>query len=239
MLRSRDVFALVFAATVGAVLPNLALAEVTPSEVCQVLDHINRELEAILAAAGRTPPTDPGAPAVAERRSRHVLQEAREVLQRIGDIHGHHGLPEVDVPDFPLHEVTSSEMEVFADAVLEAIRELRPVFGATETPAPAPLPSGKTPPDVFALLHEVGLGIDALGETKVEPRHVYRTALIMAHQLDDIRDQIGQAVAIKVAVGSSTTVEFAMPKRADQVPTNLYDAIGLSRALVDGLERSS
>lgn len=176
-------------AALGVASP--AAAEVTPSHVYQVVDDIHRELLAILDGAGKQAKRDEEAPAVAERQPRHVIQEARELIHKIEEIHGHHGLPEIEEPPFPLHEITPEEVKEYVDLALEEIRALRPVFGVTTAPEPAPLPSGKTPTDVYELLHLTSLQLDGLGETDIKPFHVYRVALTVIHELDDIWDHSG------------------------------------------------
>lgn len=190
MTRIRMFFAAVAVTLAGAVAP--ATAEVTPSHVYQLVDDIQRELDLILSTVGKSAKHDAGAPAIAERQPRHVIQEARELLIRIEQIHGHHDLPEIAVPAFPIHEITPSEVREFVDLALEELRELKPAFGVTATPEPAPLPSGKTPTDVYGLLHEVGLQLDSLGETGVKPYHIYHSAMTVLHELDGIWEHLGR-----------------------------------------------
>lgn len=301
MTKTRMFAAAAAAALIGIAAP--ASAEVTPNHVYQVVDDIQRELDLILNTVGKEAKHDESAPAVAERRPRHVIQEARELLIRIEEIHGHHGLEEVDIPAFPVHEVTPGEVKDFVDLALEEIRELRPEFGVTATAEPAPLPTGKTPTDVYALLHEVSLQVDELGETGVKPYHVYHSAMAVLHELDNIWDHTGRTgdvhlepshgmgdqetydmaygllediahlggqtgfavpggivvlerrtgdisqadimellnaamaelAAVKVTVGSTEPVEFAMPTHIDRLPTNSHDALRAGRSMISVL----
>lgn len=301
MSRFSILAAAVATALVGVAVP--ASAEATSSDVYQVVDNIQRELDLILNTVGKEAKHDTGAPAIPERQPRHVIQEARALLERIEEIHGHHGMEEIEIPPFPVREVTPEDVKQLVELALEEIRELRPALGVTATPEPAPLTPGMGATEVYGLLHEVSLQMDSLGETHIAPYHVYLTAMAVVHEMDNIWDHTGhggavhleshhgmgdqevydqayglledvqrlsqmdgfavpggvvllerragditnadimelltaamaELAAVKVAVGSSEAVEFAMPDHTDKLPTNAYDAIYLARSMVGGL----
>lgn len=115
----------------------------------------------------------------------------REALLKVRELRAMHGLSERDVPALPLRDVAPADVRQFVDAVLADIRELQPALGVSAPEAQASMRSGKTPTDVFAHLRQASLQLDALDETDIRPFHVYRVALTVTHELDDIWDHVG------------------------------------------------
>lgn len=187
---------------VGLATPVFA-ETITPSHVYQSVDKANTELALLHEANQSKPRSDKNAPALTERRPRHVLQKAREVLMKVQALRLINGLPEIDVPAFPVREVLPADVMKVVNRIAADVRDLRPIFGVTEPAPESALPSGKTPTDVFGNLVAAGLQVDGLGIPKSVPNAVYRVAMTIISDLEKVRAARGLADPVAMISGSS------------------------------------
>lgn len=189
---------------VGSILISApAVAQITPSHVYQVVDTINAELAAMHEANASTPKVDEGAPALTPRNPRHVIQKAREVLQKIEVLRSLNGLPENPVPPFPVAELTAGNVKALVDVAYKELVELRPVFKVTKVVPQAPLPTDKTPTDNYAHLQKASDALDGLGIPKTVPNDVFRLALMIADDLEKVRAARGKTGPVEAATGAT------------------------------------
>lgn len=186
MYRMTKVFLPVSVAILLAAAP-AAAQSVSPSQVYQLCADINAQLEVYHIANDTTPAADPDRPAVTERAPRHVLQKGREVLLKAQILRMLRGLPEEAPPPMPVREVTPADVKVQVDAALAALRSLSPAFGNPPPPPPSPLVEGKTPADNVVLLNQASLALDGLGVPALMPNDVFRLALTIVSDLEQIR----------------------------------------------------
>lgn len=199
---TRVLFGLPMLLAVGLATP--AFAEpITPSHVYQSVDKANAELALLHKANQSNAKADKKAPALTERRPRHVLQKAREVLMKVQALRLINGLPEKTVPPFPVREVLPADVKNVVDRIVADVADLRPVFGVTETAPPSPLPSGKTPTDVYGHLVAAGLQVDGLGIPKSVPNAVYRVALTIISDIEKVRAARGITDPVAMTTGAS------------------------------------
>jgi hypothetical protein len=179
--------------TIGIAMPAQA-QDATPSHVYQVVDNVNAELALLHEANGSTPKTDKNAAALTDRRPRHVLQKAREVLIKVQTVRKLNGLAEKPVPAFPVTEVKPADVKAMVERILADVKDLRSKFNVSKTAAAAALPSGKTPTDVYANLAAAGLHIDGLGLPKTVPNEVYQVALTIIGDLKHVASATGMSI---------------------------------------------
>lgn len=177
-----------------------AAAETTASDDYQVIDTINAELTLIHKANGSKPKPDHDAPVLTERRPRHVIQKAREVLNNVEILHDMQEIEREAVPAFTSdHEVTDEDVKIYLEHILSEVRKLTPTYGVKKHAAKAPLPKGKTDTDVYAHLEEINLSLEGLGIREVRPFDVYREIMVVIHDLELMREARG--VTGKIDVG--------------------------------------
>ena len=88
---------------VGLATP--AFAEtITRSHVFQSVDEANAEFALLHKANQSNPRSNKNAPALTERRLRHVLQKARDVLMKVQALRLINGLSENAAPPFPVRK---------------------------------------------------------------------------------------------------------------------------------------
>lgn len=176
---------------------------VTSSHVYQTVDEISNQLAIFHQVNGSQPERDRNAPALTQRRPRHVYQKARETFEMVQTLRQINGLPTTPTPPAPLAAVTPADVRGLVNRILAEVKGLRAVFGVAGAPAPAALKPGKTPTDVYANLVAVDLQIDGLGIPRIVPNDVYRIALAIIGDLEKIRAARGIDDPIAVQTGAS------------------------------------
>lgn len=186
-----------------------AVAQTTPDHVYQVVDNVKAELAEMLKANLSNPPQVKVN--LTERKPRHVLQKAREVYGDVQKLRKIKGLGENSLPTFPVRAVKPADVRVLADKILVDVQEVRKKTGAA-APAPAALPSGKTPTDVYGNLVQVKASIDELGVPVTTPNDVYQVALTIISDIEKVR----------AAKGVTTTVAEPAVSRGKE-PKDVYE----------------
>ncbi len=171
--------------SIAAVLLLLSLslraADVTPSHVFQVVDNIHNELALLHQANHSTPQVSEHS--MSTRRPRHVFQKGREVLLKVQSLRQLNGLAVSAVPPFPTTEITPGNVRRIMDQILRDLQGLRPVLGVRQDAVVAPLPSGKTPTDVYINIDKAGQAVDSLGIPAVVPNDVYRMVATLVNEV--------------------------------------------------------
>jgi hypothetical protein len=177
---------------------------VTPSDVYQVVEDVNGELALFHEANGSKPKKDKKAPALTNRRPRHVIQKAREVLLKVQALRKLNGLPENSVPAFPVREVKPADVKKIVEHVRTDVRELRGKFNVTKPSPASAKPSGKTPTDVYQNLTRASLQMDGLGIPRIVPNDVYRLAMTIIGDLELIRAKRGISGKVAMQTGAKS-----------------------------------
>lgn len=156
-------------------------AQVTPSHVYQVVDHIFQELEDLHRADFSAPPAVQLN--LTKRQPRHVLQKAQEIYTKVQKLRSLNGLPANPMLSIPVRKVTPGDVR---EAVRLSLRDLEAVRQFYQlAPAPKPdLPAKKTPTDVYGHLTRVSASLDALGLPVVVPNDVYLVAETLVSELE-------------------------------------------------------
>jgi len=213
----------VIAAAGAFISMSSAMAQTTPDHVYQVVDNVKAEL----AEMHKANLSDPHQVKVnlTERQPRHVLQKAREVygdVQKLRNVNGLDGKP---LPTFPVRKVTPADVRELADKILADVQDVRK---KTKTPAPAPaaLPSGKTPTDVYGNLVQVKASIGELGVPVIVPNDVYQVALTIISDIEKVR----AAKGVTTAVAEPADSKGKTPKDVYAVA---YKLLGKIKALTE------
>jgi hypothetical protein len=186
--------------------------EVTPSGVYQVVETINGELSALLAASGGYSGPVVDRPLPTRRQPRHVLQKAREVMLKVQVLRAENGLPETQLPPFPTTEATPADSKLMVTAILRDVLDLRSKFNVTTPVLPAPEVAGKTPTDVYAGLQRASDTLDALGVPRTMPNDVCRLAVMINEELE----------GILVARKRTQPAFIAAPGTGSKTPEDVY-----------------
>jgi hypothetical protein len=117
-------------------------AKITPSHVYQVVDDVVAEL-VLLAGVNFSDVKIPSVPAIKGKKPRHVIQKGLEILRQVQTLKMINGLKVSDVVPAPVREITPADVKNSVTQVLLQIRELKPIFGVTQKPAPAQLKKAK------------------------------------------------------------------------------------------------
>jgi len=160
------------------------VARTTPSHVFQVTEDVVRELRAFQASRGVT--AAPVRYVPHNRKPRHVMQKAREVLMQAGELKRSLGLADNSPAEIPVERVTPANVRRVAEKILDAVRGLRPKFGAPGAPPPVPFVNGKVPTDVYANLALIGDMLRSLGVRPWQPKDVYRLVVTVIRDLEAI-----------------------------------------------------
>ncbi len=198
-----------------------AMAQTTPSHVYQVVDNVKAELAEMHKANLSDPPRVKVN--LTERQPRHVLQKAREVYGDVQKLRKSRGLAENPLPAFPVREVTPADVRELADKILTNVREVRKETGAAD-PAPAALPSGKTPTDVYDNLVQAKASITAV--PVIMPNDVYQVALTIISDIEKVR----KAKKVTAEVPEPAASKGKKPKDVYEVA---YKLLGKVKALTE------
>jgi len=145
-----------------------------------------------------------------DKRPRHVLQKAREVLLKIHALKQLKGLETRHIPAFKVRLIEPREVKELVERVLVEVKDLRAAFDVEEVPAAAQLSTGKTPSDVYGNLMLLGYLIDELGIPKVVPNDVYRVAGAIVGELNMIHRKLG------------IDTEYTGTPASDKIPADVF-----------------
>jgi len=122
----------------GFVFSGVSLAQVTPSHVFQVTEDVRAEL-LLMHDQNFSTPNPPSFVAI-DKRPRHVLQKAREVLLKIHSLKQLKGLKTREIPPFKVRLIEPREVKELVERVLQETRDLRVAFDVDVAAGPSLLP---------------------------------------------------------------------------------------------------
>lgn len=155
--------------------------QVTPNHVYQVAEEIWLDLERMHEANFTKAATAPAE--TRPRRPRHVLQKATEVYRKVQMLRFVNGLDTDALPPLAVTEVTPGDVNDLVIQVRDGLKGLHGAYGL-EAPLPeVPLPSGRSPTDVYNRLLQIEASLDGLGLPPVVPNDVYRLAETLRREL--------------------------------------------------------
>lgn len=204
----------------------LASAKATNADLFHMGEMIEQELLLILEANGTDPHVDETRVHVAERRPRHVIQKAREVLIKIEEVKGMHDMAEREVPEFPVREVHPDDINEFLENALEDVRSLRGAYGVAKPSAAATKPADKSATEIYEQLQVISLQLDGLGIPPVRDYTVYRIALSVVADLDHIWDAKG-------LTGKTHLAEHATGKTPAEVYVHALELLAEVKTLTE------
>ncbi|MCA8933248.1 MAG: hypothetical protein KDA49_12310 [Rhodospirillaceae bacterium] len=162
-----------------------AWAQVEPVNVLQRVDAMGDQVALLRLADG----LDGDLPRVAAdhpRMPRHVLQQARNVYQRIAQLRWLNGLETDDLVPVPPREIEPADVLAVVDQARAALSGLAPVYGV---PVVGELPDRRTqaaPANVMAELRSLSAGLSDLGVPDIVPNDVYRIALALSRHAEGL-----------------------------------------------------
>ncbi|MCH7935566.1 MAG: hypothetical protein IH994_00545 [Proteobacteria bacterium] len=181
----------------------------TPSHVYQVTENIVSELRSYQKVANSV--SRPVTYIPENRKHRHVMQKAREILVRAEDLNVIKGVEAGGIPEFPVRRVTPKAVREIVEKIFEETLKLRPFYGITGELPSAPLPGGKVPSDVYGNLARIGNMLESLGAPKQQTKDVYRIVLTVIRDLE--------IIAAKKKNNCRLMVEEVTP---DKTPGDVY-----------------
>ena len=189
-----------------------AQTKITPSHVYQSAEDTVLELKLLLDAnlsdTGTPEPTFD----VSNKRPRHVIQKAQDLLRKLNVLKRINGVATTPLPPIPVREITPGDVKGIVDAVLGEVRGLKPIFGVTAPDSRVALRDGLKPTDVYKVLVQADSLIQRLDIPAVVPNDVYQVGLAM---LDDLR-QISDTL-------KTPLLEQGAPAAKGKKPAAVYD----------------
>lgn len=160
-------------------------------------DHVyqsvlDAQAEVLLLLNANFSPTDlPKVELLKGRQPRHVVQEVYRLLRRMTLLRQINGLRTPPLIPLPVREMTPLDVMARMDRLLSEIRGLREPFAIELDPKPAELPEGKTSSDVLVELRILGVLIQRLDLPTVVQNDVFRIALAIKADAEQIRVTLG------------------------------------------------
>ncbi len=223
----RILCALGIVASMFVLHPAQAAEKITPSHVYQVVDNVVYELELLLDANFSN--ADVAMIPANNKRPRHVIQGAQEVLRKISVLKQINGLTMGPIAPLPIREITPADVKTQVDRILKEVRDLRPVFKITKTAKKASLQDGKTPSDVYARMLQASAMIDRLDIPAIVPNDVYRLALAIVSDVKQIHASVGSTAPAQVSGDFSS-------KKPPDVYAHGHDVLVALKGLVEQSE---
>ena len=186
------------AAIVGISISPAYSQKVTPTHVYQVATDVFNEVALFHKANHSKAMVDKEAPALTPRAPRHVIQKAREIMVKTQTLRWINNLPQNSVPPVPARNITPGDVIKMLKDVKAAMADLRPKFGIVQKLKPSPMPSKKSPTDVYALLTKISEQVDGLGIPPSLPNDVYQLALTIIGDIKLIRKKAGKNEKIEI-----------------------------------------
>lgn len=182
--------------------------KITPNHVYQILQNTEYELDTLLESEF-VPVQKYKTMGFPNKKPKHVLYRVRQVIIKASELRALYGLPKVSAPPPEVKKITPGDVSQYANKLYIALKEIR-TFKGLSAPKKAPLPSGKTPSDVFNHL-DVLLGkVIALDAPFIVPNDVFLQALAV---YDDV-------LLIRKHEGLSTNI--AEKKFTNKKPGDVY-----------------
>ena len=160
-------------------------------------DHVyqsvrDAQAEVLLLLNANFSPTDlPKVELLKGRQPRHVVQEVYRLLRRMTLLRQINGLRTPPLIPLPVREMTPLDVMARMDRLLSEIRGLREPFAIELDPKPAEVPEGKTSSDVLVELRILGVLIQRLDLPTVVQNDVFRIALAIKADAEQIRVTLG------------------------------------------------
>jgi len=214
----------------GTTAPESA-ADGDPAEVRQVTRMLRAELRLLLEAdlVSGIPPDLPTP--VAERRPRHVLQEARAVHEQVQTLRYLNGLGRQTLPPVPVRAIRPKDVHACVRDILADLRALRPTYEVTAEVATPPPHPGSDPTDVFRDLLWAQAALGALGLPAIVPNDAYRDARIALDEAQALAQALGLATVSKTGSAAHAVAERAVGKTPDDVYRLALSVLDTARAL--------
>jgi len=166
-----------------------AAEEVGSSEVYQVTESIVTELSR-MHKVNSSQLIDVYEVNTSGKKSRHVIQKARELFIRVQQIRMLHGLTEHPIPMLLASELQPKHVKILADKILQDLISLETLYGVQQPLAMPAKAVDKTPSDVYQLLHKAVYMTSGLGVSEVSASNVYRVASAAVYDLRLIRAEL-------------------------------------------------
>ena len=183
--------------------------KVTPAHVYQSVETLNGQLVKLLDADFEAPVETDFHAGLTQRRPRHVLQKAREALDKVQMLRRINGLPTRDVEPMPVRQITPGDVIGVTRQLVSELADLRPLYGLEDAAAEAEMPAKKTPTDVYGNLRRSSALLDQLGIPQTVPNDVYRVALTIIGDIEKIRRArgLGDVVVAKRSSKGKTPMD--------------------------------
>ena len=163
---------------------------VTSAHVYQVVEDAQAEV-LLLLNANFSPTNLPTIEVIEGRQPRHIIQEVYRLLRQLTLLRQINGLRTPPLIPLPVRETMPRDVKERADRLLSEIRGLREPFAVALEPRPAELRDGKTSSDVLVQLRVLGALIQRLDLPTVVPNDVFRIALAIKADAEQIRVTLG------------------------------------------------
>lgn len=189
-----------------------AQAKITPSHVYQSAENAVIELKLLLDANFSDTTDAPLTFDVSNKRPRHVIQKAQELLRKLAVLKRINGIASTPLPPIPVREITPADVKGIVDKVLNEVRNLKSSYGITTAPSAASLREGMKPTDVYKMLVQADTMIQRLDIPAVVPNDVYQVGLAV---LDDLR-QVSEVLGVPM-------LEQGAPAAKGKKPAAVYE----------------
>ena len=176
-----------------------AIAQMTPNHVFQVTERSVHLLEKV-NEANFSSPKYPASNAE-QARPGHVLQLARDVWRKTQLLRFMNGLPTYALDPVPARKITPADVKETVDQVYEQLAGVLPAYGIASAPDEPPLPTDKTPTDVFNNLLRLSAALDSLGVPATVPNDVHQIADTVLQDALRLADLTNSSAAGSVADG--------------------------------------
>ena len=157
----------------------------TPSDAYQRAEYlqeiVNKLLESDMFEAGKAE-----VPAELSSRPRHVLRQATYVFEKVQFLRFLNGLPLQSAPEIKAREVKPDDVVAILDAAIKSIQELDVIYKTDLVFAPPQVLKGKKPSDVMKQLLKLAKNLETLGTPSILPNDVYRIALGIKSQSEQL-----------------------------------------------------
>lgn len=181
----------------------------TPSDAYQKAEHleeiVNKLLESDLFEAGKGQ-----VPAELSSRPRHVLRQATHVFEKVQLLRFLNGLPIQPAPEIKAREVKPDDVVMTLEAAIKSIQELGGIYKTDLVFNPPKVVKGKKPSDVMKRLLKLGKNLETLGAPSILPNDVYRIALSIKTQSEQLLTASGITTKTEADVVEKATPADAL-----------------------------
>ncbi|HIG30365.1 MAG TPA: hypothetical protein EYQ50_22225 [Verrucomicrobiales bacterium] len=161
--------------------------ETTASHSYQISEDIIAEIKLLRQASGATGvPREPGVQV--KKVPFHVYAKYLEIMEKIRRTRDRMNLSEIQALSMPTKAILPKDIQDMGQRILHELREIKTELKVTATIAPAPLPEGKSPSNVYENLGRASYLLDGIaGET--DPNDVFRNVRYVLRELTLIANQ--------------------------------------------------